>query len=198
MAILGPARSGAPALFKPRPCVRAEPSANAVCGVRASRTLRTNRFSKIDSSTMKRKVSSRFVRIGAAVVVAVAFIPMPQVVAPAWTVTTLNSARKPLQGVIVRENWQQYSLETSSHEEDRLTDSTGEVHFPRRTRWSTFAGRFAGCVHQFAQTGVHTSCGVDAHLVAFGRGIDTLDWKDPGEEDGSIQPWQHSVLVLNH
>ena len=147
---------------------------------------------------MKRSFNSTIVRIGATFVLAIAFIPLPQQVAPAWTVTTMNKARKPLQGVTVRENWQQYSLETSSHEEDRLTDSKGEVHFPRRTQWSTFIGRFAGCIRQFAQTGVHTSCGADSHLVAFGPGIDTLDWQDSSEEDGTTVPWQHSVLILNH
>ena len=147
---------------------------------------------------MNRSVNSKIIRIGATFVLALAFIPIPQIVAPAWTVRTITKARKPLPGVTVRENWQQYSLEASSHEEDRLTDSKGEFHFPRRTHCSTFIGRFAGCVRQFAQTGVHISCGADSHLVAFGPGIDTLDWQDSSDEDGTTLPWQHSVLILNH
>lgn len=147
---------------------------------------------------MKRSVNSTIGRVGAVFVLAIAFIPLPQIVAPAWTVTTMNKARKPLQGVTVRENWQQYSLESSSQEEDLFTNSKGEVHFPRRTHWSSFIGRFAGCVRQFAQTGVETSCGAHSHLVVFGTGIDTLDWENSDEEDGTTLPWQRSVLILNH
>ena len=147
---------------------------------------------------MKRSVNPTIVRSGATFVLAIAFVPIPQIVALAWTVTTMNKARKPLQNVTVRENWQQYSLETSSNEEDRLTDFKGEVHFPRRMHRSTFMGRFVGCIRQFGQMGVHTNCGADSHLVAFGPGIDTLDWQDSGDEDGTTLPWQHSVLILNH
>lgn len=69
--------------------------------------------------------------IYAAAVLAVVFASLPQAIAPDGTVTTLNATRKPLTGITVREAWQQYSLEDSSHEEDRSTDIRGEVHFPR-------------------------------------------------------------------
>ena len=39
------------------------------------------------------------------------FLPLPQTVAPDWTITTSEASRKPLTGVTVREVWQQYSLE---------------------------------------------------------------------------------------
>ena len=63
----------------------------------------------------------------AAVILVVGLVPVRQTVAPEWTVTTLDAARRPLTGVTVREVWQQYSLENSSHEEDRLTDNNGKV-----------------------------------------------------------------------
>ncbi len=126
------------------------------------------------------------------------FIPLPQTVAPDWTVTTLDATRKPLTGITVREVWQPYSLEQSSHEEDRLTGVMGEVHFPRRTERSSIAGRLFSCMGQIAGTGVHASCGPHSYLVAFGRGIDTIDWTDPEQEDGTKLPWQRSVLVLKH
>ena len=80
---------------------------------------------------MERPAGSKFIYIVFAILIAAAFIPYPQIVAPAWTVTTVSASHSPLQGVTVREVWEQYSLEASSHEEDRLTDSEGTVFFPR-------------------------------------------------------------------
>jgi hypothetical protein len=55
------------------------------------------------------------------------FIPVRQTVAPDWTITTSDAAHSPLTGITVREVWQQYSLDDSSHEEDRLTDNKGHA-----------------------------------------------------------------------
>jgi hypothetical protein len=126
------------------------------------------------------------------------FIPLPQTVAPEWSIKTLDSAHKPLVGITVREEWQQYSLENSSHEENRLTDDTGNVRFPRRTLWTSIARRFVGCAGQIATTGVEASCGPNSYLVAFGNGVDTMDWEDSGQQNGTTMPWQHSTLVLKH
>lgn len=134
----------------------------------------------------------------AAAVLAIAFIPVPKIVAPDWTITTLDAARRPLTGITVREVWQQYSLEDSSHEEDRLTDIRGEAHFPRRTEWNSIGGRLFGCARQISSAGVHASCGPHSYLVAFGKGVDTMDWTDIGQENGTTLPWQRSTLVLKH
>jgi hypothetical protein len=134
--------------------------------------------------------------IAAAILLVVVFIPVPHIVAPDWTITTLDASHKPLTGITVREVWQQYSLEAVSHEEDRLTDSRGQVHFPRRKRWASLAGRFLGCARQVIGTGAEASCGAHSSLVAFGKGVDTMDWEDLGQEDGTSMPWQTSTLVL--
>lgn len=80
--------------------------------------------------------------------------------------------------VTIREVWQQYSLEDSSHEEDRLTDSNGRGTFPRRSYWTSVGWRILGCLRQIGSGGVHESCGPHSYLVAFGNGIDTIDWAD--------------------
>lgn len=143
-------------------------------------------------------LSSRLLYGAAAIVTIIAFIPTPQIVAPAWTVRTVSSAHSPLSGITVREDWQQYSLERSSHEEDRVTDLQGEVRFPRRTLRSSFTERLLGCLRQIGETGVHTSCGTSSHLVAFGPGVDTLAWQDSGQEQGTTLPWQTSTLISTH
>jgi hypothetical protein len=125
-------------------------------------------------------------------------IPLPQIVAPDWTVATLNSDRKPLADIIVREVWQQYSVEGTSHEEDRLTDNNGEVHFPRRSQRVSIAARLFGCARQIVVTGVHAGCGPHSYLVAFGSGVDTTDWADSEQENGMTIPRRRSTLILKH
>lgn len=142
-------------------------------------------------------MTGRTVIVGLTAIVLIgAIIPFPQTIAPDWTVTTLDATRKPLTGITVREVWQQYSVENSSHEEDRLTDSSGKVHFPRRTYWTSIASRFLGCAREVSALGVHASCGAHSYLVAFGKGVDTMDWADLNQEDGTTMPWQRSTLVL--
>jgi hypothetical protein len=147
---------------------------------------------------MKQRISLKLALATVAVLLLAAVLPVPGLVAPDWTVTTLDASRRPLSGIRVREVWQQYSLESISHEEDRVTDSKGQVHFPRRQRRSSVAGRFLGCLEQVLSTGAEASCGAHSHLVAFGNGVDTMDWKDAGQEDGVSMPWQSSTLVLKH
>jgi len=138
----------------------------------------------------------RVIILSAAAVLILSLFPFQQTVAPKWEVTTLDANRRPLSGITVREVWQQYSLENLSHEEDRLTDTNGQVNFPRRIYRSNFVTRFFSCVQQVARLGVHASCGPKSYLVAFGKGVDTMDWVDLSQEEGSASNWQRSTLVL--
>lgn len=135
-----------------------------------------------------------------AVVAAILLFPFKQTIAPEWTIYTLDADRHPLANITVREVWQQYSLENEDHEEDRLTDSNGRVQFPRRNFRSSISQRLIGCSKQVIMYGVHSSCGAKSYLVAFGKGVDTMDWTDPSQdqEEGTTMPWQHSTLVLKH
>lgn len=141
---------------------------------------------------------SRIVFVIALVLLAIALFPYQQTIAPDWTVTTLDASpsHRPLRNITVREVWQQYSLDTAPHEEDRLTDAKGQVHFPRRTQRSSLIFRVIGCLWQVGATGIHASCGPDSYLVAFGKSIDTMDWADMSQEIGNRLQWQRSTLVL--
>jgi hypothetical protein len=55
-----------------------------------------------------------------------------------------------------------------------------------------FAGRSLGCARQVIGTGAEASCGAHSSLVAFCKGVDPMDWKDFGQEDGTSMPWQTS------
>ena len=142
--------------------------------------------------------ASRLALTALAIVAAILLFPYDQTIAPEWTIHTLDANRRPLANITVREVWQQFSLESEGHEEDRLTDSSGRVQFPRRYRRSSVGQRLIGCLKQVMMTGVHASCGVNSYLVAFGNGVDTMDWADLSQEQGTTMPWQHSTLVLKH
>jgi hypothetical protein len=72
------------------------------------------------------------------------------------------------------------------------------VQFPRRNLRSSIGQRLIGCFGQVMKTGVHASCGANSYLVAFGKGVDTMDWADFSQEQGTTMPWQRSILVLKH
>jgi hypothetical protein len=155
-------------------------------------------YLRVRMQPVRLSANSKSVRVSAVLVLAALFIPMPQIVAPDWTVTTLDATHRPLKGITVREVWQQYSLENSSHEEDRLTDDKGEARFPRRQKWTSVVARFFGCARQVVSGGVHGSCGPRSYLVAFGKGVDTMDWADIGQQNGTTMPSQQSTLILKH
>jgi len=146
----------------------------------------------------RRMTTSRLALAIIAVVASILLFPFKQTIAPEWTIYALGADRHPLANITVREVWQQYSLENEGHEEDRLTDSSGRVQFPRRNLRSSISQRLIGCFKQVMMTGVHASCGAKSYLVAFGKGVDTMDWADFSQEQGTTMPWQHSTLVLKH
>ena len=93
------------------------------------------------------------------------FFPFEMTVAPDWNIHVIDENGGPLPGAIVMEDWEQYSLERQSHEEEKFTGPDGSVHFPERTLRATFASRFAGCLANFRELGAHASCGPHPHLV---------------------------------
>jgi hypothetical protein len=142
--------------------------------------------------------TSRLAQIIVAVVAAILLFPFKQTIAPEWTIYTLDADRRPLANITVREVWQQFSLENEGQEEDRLTDSSGRVQFPGRNLRSGIGQRLIGCLKQVTMAGVHASCGANSYLVAFGKGVDTMDWADFSQGQGTTMLWQRSILVLKH
>ena len=76
-----------------------------------------------------------------------------------------------MQNVTVRLNFQNYSVEDTSHEEDQLTDANGYVHFPERRRWTMLLLR-AFYTLKSAQALAHASFGPHAYVFAFQDGFE--------------------------
>jgi hypothetical protein len=97
-------------------------------------------------------------------------IPAPSVVVPAWSVQIVDKEAKPVQGISVREVWQDYSVETKSHEEMFVTPKDGRVFFPERRIWTPRIMRVLGPIRNVLSFGVHASFGRTAYLIIWGKG----------------------------
>jgi len=106
--------------------------------------------------------------IGAGVV---SLYPSRSTVCPAWTIRIVDTAGNPLRGAFVRQVWKDYSVESTSHEQDAYTDEDGFVSFPERTVTSSWLARTFGVITNTVSLGVHASYGPSAHVRAYGQTV---------------------------
>ena len=110
-------------------------------------------------------------RIGVAVVFAFALllIPIPYLASPEWSVTVVDEVGNPISGVVVRLNYENYSIENYSHEQDLVTDANGHVTFPAH-RSSASMLRRCYFTAKSALALAHASFGPQAYVNASGKG----------------------------
>src|SRR5258708_23496877 len=65
-------------------------------------------------------------------VLALAF-PYKTTVEPSRNILVVTRGMRPISGILVRQSWKNYSLESDGNEEDRYTDHSGRVSFPQRS-----------------------------------------------------------------
>ncbi len=107
-----------------------------------------------------------------------------------------------MAGVTVREVWQDYTVESQSHEEDRTTDAKGNIIFEKRTARFPLIRRAYGVAWNVVSTGAHASFGPHASLViGYPAGYGNND----AEEDGRNEAvWVggsgviYKSLILHH
>jgi hypothetical protein len=85
--------------------------------------------------------------------------PFKMTVVPEKRVLVINDMH-PVRDALVRQSWQNYSLEREGHEEDLPTDAHGRVTFPTRTIRAPLVWRLLGPLASIAGQGVHASFGV--------------------------------------
>jgi hypothetical protein len=111
------------------------------------------------------------------------FYPVSYLAAPAWEVWIADESGAPVQGMTVRLSYQHYSVESSGHEQDAISDSHGHVQFPSRISSAPLA-RYIVYSISSATAGAHASFGRHAHVFAFGRGLE-----GSATTDGVITNW---------
>jgi len=134
--------------------------------------------------------------IGIAVVLAMLW-PIKTLSAPAWDVTVVDESGVPVAGITVRESYQNYSAESTGHEEDQQTDIQGEAKFTRKTLSASLLQRVFG-IARSATGGVHASFGPHSYVFAFGNGREGSDIKDGVIADWTGYPATMKSLIVAH
>jgi len=114
--------------------------------------------------------TSRNVLSALGVLCAVALLfPTESLVVPAWSVKVVDMEGSPVEGINVRQVWQDYSVEDKSHEELVVTGKDGRVSFPERNVSASTLKRILGPVGNVLSTGVHASFGPSSWLIVWGK-----------------------------
>ncbi len=144
---------------------------------------------KVNASKVLRFVA---VVIGALLIVGV--FPIRYLASPRWEVWVVAVDGKPLPGINVRLEYQDYSAEGRGHELTLMTDETGHCLFPPQYGRASFFQRVFFTLSS-AMAGVHASFGPHAFVFAFGGGYEgdavsgdyVTDWTgSPGAMESRI------------
>ena len=111
--------------------------------------------------------SRRKAVIAIVVLLAALFLyPFKKILVPEQRVLVVTKDMHPIRNAMVRQSWQDYSLERYGHEEDLFTDSNGRVTLPIRTIRAPLLWRVFGPLRSIAGQGVHASFGVHTYVIA--------------------------------
>ena len=125
-------------------------------------------------------------KIGTAVaaVLILLLIPIPYLASPQWTVIVTDEAGHPLEGMLVRLDYENYSVENTSHELEGHTDASGRTVFPPKRRIVPMISRCYFTIVS-AMALAHASFGPSAYVLVFGQGREG----SVNSADGSVYFW---------
>jgi hypothetical protein len=114
-----------------------------------------------------------------------------------WEVVVVDEHGTPVEGMTVRETWQNYSAEAEGHEADRQSDANGHATFPARRSGYSVLRQLTGMVSALVHFSVHSSFGPHATVFAFGKGLEgsattagfVTDWT-------GTEPFMRSRIVV--
>ncbi|SRR5208337_1153926 len=129
---------------------------------------------------------------------ALRLLPVAWLAAPQWEVTVVDDQGKPIEGMTVRETWQNFSVEMQGHLEDRQTDAEGYVAFPARNSEYSVLRQIEAALSQLGRFSTHSGYGPYATVFAFGKGFEggassgdrVIDWT-------GFPPDVQSLIVVN-
>ena len=116
-----------------------------------------------------------------AVLLAIALLyPFEKTLVPEQRVLVMTNDMHPVKNAVIRQIWQDYSLERSGHEEDLPTDANGRVRFRTRTMRAPLLLRMLGPLMSIAGQGVHASFGVHTDMIMLSeKGTASTDIAQP-------------------
>ena len=122
------------------------------------------------------------------IIVAVLILfPFQITVVPEQRALFVTNDMHPIKGALIRQSWQNYSLEHEGHEEDLPTDAHGRVTFPRRTMRAPLIWRALGPLASVAGQVVHASFGVHTDMFPVPSSGGTIVYAEVAQP----QPGEH-------
>jgi hypothetical protein len=112
-------------------------------------------------------------------------------------VQVVDQNGKPIAGMLVRLDYQNYSVEQEGHEEDRITDGSGHAKFPRHTSSASLLRR---CYYT-AQSGAafaHASFGPHDSVFALGNHLEGSATSGEFVTDWTGHPAQMESRIVAH
>lgn len=100
--------------------------------------------------------------------------PFKKTLVPEQHVLVVTKDMHPVTNALVRQSWQDYSLESAGHEDDARTDVNGRITFPSRTIRAPLLLRMLGPLISIVGQGIHTSFGVHTNMVPLANGDVTV------------------------
>lgn len=114
------------------------------------------------------------------VITAILVYPFESTTVPEWKIRVLDEAGNAAEGVLVRQHWQNYSIEASGHEQDLITDFNGYVSFPPRFVRASLIQRTIRSILNLGAFS-HASYGPKARVVAWGESAQGSVSYEPGK-----------------
>src|SRR5437764_2098001 len=108
--------------------------------------------------------SKRKWAIAVVVIAIVLLFPFTTTVVPETRVLVATNDMHPVKDALVRQSWQNYSLECEGHEEDLPTDIHGRVTFPTRSIRAPLIWRILGPLASIARQGIHAGFGIHTDM----------------------------------
>ena len=96
-------------------------------------------------------------------------IPAADIASPDWDVVVTDSDGHPIERATVTVSSQQYTLERVGHEETKVTDIDGRLHFDGRRIRAMNLMRLFGALRNL-DPGAHASFGVHTYVYASAKG----------------------------
>ena len=98
----------------------------------------------------------------------------------------------------MRQHWQDYSVESDSHQQDIYSDENGYVSFPERTVKASRLSRFVGATLNLLSQGVHASFGASSHIAAYGDIVEGRRLEGfASYEEGNSLPKRLEMYMVN-
>lgn len=114
--------------------------------------------------------------------------PWDTTVAPSATIRVVDEASNPVRGMLVKQIWRDWSVESTDHYEYLRTDKDGYVVTPRRSIRAPLLLRMIGATWSFVTQGMHSSRG--PHVTIWAYGDDPYMWSFIDYSPGLPMPKQ--------